>query len=465
MSQPVRLGSVILGVAVALLPGVAPSQPVGEAALRTALALSQTTACRDAATPINVVALPLVDTGKALSPAQTETIRSEFLSAFQGALPACARLTDAMAAFGTVSFMAELETSGRLSAEQRELVQDRLQNAHSLLAIRTSRRADSYHASVTLTEIADGQAISVGGFTVPDQLRALSCGLDAIAESVGLDELAQEILDSVHPIRGLTVSSARFQDSDQPYEYGAYISQQFLGALSKARSEDIFGAPFPIRFSDSPALGADEYAVGLRYWVCDDDASARLVVSVTDAEDQASVFTRTLSLAALPSGMTYKRAPDPEPDNTAAIPLSDNASMDDMFPGVVSVSPRHVTTGDLLAISAEPPENCNPFFFDLAPGGRLTPLPLHIFDITQILPGLLRYDNNADSKYGITVQADDERGPHRLGYICQPDELTNQEIRTVFQSLRTQLVAAGAGAIDAGDTRIRYATATYEVRP
>lgn len=460
-----RLGSAVLGVALGLLPGMAPSQPVGEAALRTALALSQTTACRDAATPINVVALPLVDADKALSPSQTDTIRSEFLSEFQSALPACARLTDAMAAFGTVSFMAELETSGRLSTEQRDLIQDRLQNAHSLLAIRTSRRADSYHASVTLTAIADGQAISVGGFTVPAQLRASSCGLDAIAEPVGLDELAQEILDGVHPIRGLTVSTARFQDSEQPYEYGAYISQQFLGALSKARSEDVFGAPFPIRVSDTPTLGADEYTVGLRYWVCDNDASARLVVSVTDAEKKATVFTRTLSLAALPAGMTYKPAPEPEPESAAASPRPDAESDEDIFPGVVSVSPTRVTTGDLLTISAEPPANCNPFFFDLAPGGRLTPLPLHIFDITQILPGLLRYDNNAASKYGITVQADDERGVHRLGYICQPDEMTNQEIRAVFQRLRSQLVASGTGAIDADNIQIRYATAAYEIRP
>ena len=465
MSRPVRLGSAVLGVALTLLPGMALGQPVGEAALRTALALSQTAACRDATIPISVVALPLVDAGKALSPTQTDTIRSEFLSAFRTALPACARLTDAMASFETVSFMAELETSGRLSAEQRDLVQDRLQNAHSLLAIRTSRRADSYHASVTLTAIADGQAISVGGFTVPDQLRASSCGLDAIAEPVGLDELAQEILDSVHPIRGLTVSTGRFQDSDQPYEYGTYISQQFLGALSKARSEDVFGAPFPIRVSDTPALGADEYAVGIRYWVCDDDASARLVVTVSDAEEETTVFTRTLSLAALPAGMTYKPAPDPEPESAAASPRPDDESEDDMFPGVVSVLPARVTTGDLLTISAEPPANCNPFFFDLAPGGRLTPLPLHIFDITQILPGLLRYDNNAASKYGITVQPDDERGMHRLGYICQPDEMTNQEIRTVFQRLRTQLVVDGTGAIDAGDAKIRYATAAYEIRP
>ncbi len=81
------------------------------------------------------------------------------------------------------------------------------------------------------------------------------------------------------------------------------------------------------------------------------------------------------------------------------------------------------------------PQTAIPSFLILAPGGKLTPLPLNIFDITEIRAGLIRYDNNEQSKYGITIQPEDERGAHRMGFVCQPQAMTNEDIRSVFKDL------------------------------
>ena len=114
-------------------------------------------------------------------------------------------------------------------------------------------------------------------------------------------------------------------------------------------------------------------------------------------------------------------------------------------------------------ISAEPPADCNPFFFDLAPGGRLTPLPLNIFDITEIRAGFIRYDNNEQSKYGITIQPEDERGAHRMGFVCQPQAMTNEDIRSVFKDLRSELVNREAGEVEKSNLSIIFNTSQYVI--
>ena len=58
-----------------------------------------------------------------------DLIRSEYLMAIGSELPSCARLTDAVAAFGTIEFMTEVDSSGRITQAQQDLIESKLQNA------------------------------------------------------------------------------------------------------------------------------------------------------------------------------------------------------------------------------------------------------------------------------------------------------------------------------------------------
>lgn len=461
-----RLLAMILSLALVVVAPRAWSQTLGETALRAALQLTNTRACGSAKNPLNVVALPAVDASQSLSEDQIQIIRSDFLATFSAELPSCARLTDAVTAFGTVAFMTEVDITGGLTKDQQDLIESRLQNAHSILALKIDRIEGHYRATVQLTSIKEGQTISVTRYDLPEDQTSASCGGNAVSEQRGLSALADDLLNGVHPIQGLHVEIGRYQDTDQAFGYGAYLTQQFLSALTQARNKQLFGTDFRIKLSDDASeRGDNEYTVSLRYWVCDQEKSAKVVLSALSPSGETGVFTRTLSLAQLPSGIMYKpdvTRPTKQPANSDA---EINAPLQPTKPflGLVTVSPARVTTGDLLIVSAEPPANCNPFFFDLAPGGRLTPLPLNIFDITEIRPGLVRYDNNAASKYGIAIQVEDERGMHRLGFICQRDEMTNEDIRNVFQDLRASLADTQAGVIEAQGSRTIYNTSQYAI--
>ena len=90
-------------------------------------------------------------------------------------------------------------------------------------------------------------------------------------------------------------------------------------------------------------------------------------------------------------------------------------------------------------------------------------MPLNIFDITEIRAGLIRYDNNKQSKYGITIQPEDERGAHRMGFVCQPQEMTNEDIRSVFKDLRTELNNREVGKIENSNLSIIFNTSQYVI--
>lgn len=442
------------------------AQMVQEAALRSVLQLTQTPECASATTPLSIVAMPANDASRSLSSDQIDAIRADLLAAFSAELPTCARLIDAVTAFSTVTFMTEVDSSGRLTAEQQNLIESRLQNAHSIFSLKIERVEERYRATAQLTSIETGATISVTRYDVPEEQTLNSCGSNAVSEKSGLSALAEDLLNSVHPIKGLYVAKGRYQHTNETFGYGPYLTQQFLAALTQAQNQQVFRTDFPIKLTENASSrGENEYAVSLRYWLCDDEKSANIVLSAQAPNGQTNVFTQDLSLELLPAGMTYKpsktKASVQFGNSEALPPKPQDANQANL--GFVTVSPARVSTSDLLTVSAEPPANCNPFFFDLAPGGRLTPLPLNIFDITEIRPGFVRYDNSEASKYGITIQAEDERGSHRLGFICQPDKMTNDDIRTVFRALRTRLAQTTAGVIEAEGTQTIYNTAQYDI--
>tara|TARA_B110000902_G_scaffold209432_1_gene239211 strand:+ start:1651 stop:2964 length:1314 start_codon:yes stop_codon:yes gene_type:complete len=435
---------------------------VDEAALRMSLSLAQSPECTSASSTLSVVAMPAVDMSQSLSDEQVDLIRSEYLIALGSELPSCTRLTDAIAAFGTIEFMTEVDSSGRITDAQQDLIESKLQNAHSILVLKIEKLSEKYQATAQLTSISEGQTISVTRYNVPEQQTRTECGVNAAAEKRGLAKLADDMLSVLNPIKGLHVKNGLYQDTDETSGYGSYIAQQFLVALTNERKERVFKSEFPIKIHRENSVVDDgEYELTLRYWVCDDNKSANLTVTAEAPDGNSGVFTQSLSLQLLPSGVDYVPENLGQQDQLSV--SEDREQSSQPFWGLMSVLPKRVSSGELLSISAEPPADCNPFFFDLASGGKLTPLPLNIFDITEIRAGFIRYDNNEQSKYGITIQPEDERGAHRMGFVCQPQEMTNEDIRGVFKDLRSELVNREAGEVEKSNLSIIFNTSQYVI--
>ena len=457
-----RLALLFVAISMTLPAGFVHADTVEEAALRMSLSLAQSQECTSASSTLSVVAMPAIDTSQSLTDGQMDLIRSEYLIELGSELPSCARLTDAVAAFGTIEFMTEVDSSGRITQAQQDLIESKLQNAHSVLVLKIEKLDERYQATAQLTSISEGQTINATGYNVSERHTRTVCGVNAAAEQLGLAKLADDMLSVLNPIKGLHVENGLYQDTDETSGYGSYIAQQFLAALTDARKKRVFESEFPIRLHrEGSVVDEGEYKLTLRYWVCDNSKSANLTVTAEAPDGNTGVFTQSLSLQLLPSGVNYI------PHNLSQLEqlseAGDNEPTPEPFWGLMSVLPKRVSTGDILLISAEPPADCNPFFFDLAPGGRLTPLPLSIFDITEIRAGFIRYDNNEQSTYGIIIQPEDERGTQRMGFVCQPQAMTNEDIRSVFTDLRSELVNRGVGEVEKSNQSIIFNTSHYVI--
>ena len=279
---------------------------VDEAALRMSLSLAQSQKCTSASSTLSVVAMPAVDTSQSLTDEQMDVIRSEYLIAFGSELPSCARLTDAVAAFGTIEFMTEVDSSGRITQAQQDLIESKLQNAHSVLVLKIEKLNEKYQTTAQLTSISEGQTISVTRYDVPERQTRTECGINAASEKRGLAKLADDILGVLNPIKVLHVKNGLYQDTDETPGYGSYIAQQFLVALTNERKKRVFKSEFPIKLhKENSVVDEGEYELTLRYWICDDNKSANLTVTAEAPDGNSGVFTQSLSLKLLPSGISY----------------------------------------------------------------------------------------------------------------------------------------------------------------
>ena len=143
--------------------GFVHADTVEEAALRMSLSLAQSQECTSASSTLSVVAMPAIDTSQSLTDGQMDLIRSEYLIELGSELPSCARLTDAVAAFGTIEFMTEVDSSGRITQAQQDLIESKLQNAHSVLVLKIEKLDERYQATAQLTSISEGQTINATG--------------------------------------------------------------------------------------------------------------------------------------------------------------------------------------------------------------------------------------------------------------------------------------------------------------
>jgi hypothetical protein len=436
-----------------------------EAALKLSVILSREVSCSSEDKTFLVAAMPAEDASKSLDPSVVKVVVDVVLDATRRSALDCMRITEVTEAFDTLSYLQDLGRWSELGAEQQKRVQAELSNADATMSVVIDRVGNGYTINLSLIELTTGRSLATSRADVPEELVTTSCGATAASETRGLDALAGDLATRLQGEAVLFVEPATYKDTSEALGYGRYIVDQFVAALSRTSGNVITGGSIAVRYSaDNQGTEASlgDYTVKANYWPCEDLSSVRLSVEVTSANGDITTLTQELSLAALPAGIFLVPQTDGIVTGASVSNPKEGGSTEQEF-GYVFIEPRIVSVGNLLKLSLEPPVNCDAFVFNLSPSGRLTPLPKHIFDKTEIGLGLFRYENNGNSKYGIIVQDEDEPGIHRLGYICQPSDMGEEGVRAVLKKLRGLSLESNSGEIKGDVSSVVFKMSTYEI--
>ena len=136
------------------------------------------------------------------------------------------------------------------------------------------------------------------------------------------------------------------------------------------------------------------------------------------------------------------------------------------LPAMLTVYPDRVGQGDEVALVADLPPGCLPFFFHLTPSNRMTPIPLDFFRRTQLGAQQTRFEISPGARFGLVVTPEDEPGLNRLGYICEDAGLSGQD--RVVAALRAVSAALAEGREEGvltpdGLPQVRYQTRGFTI--
>ncbi len=132
---------------------------------------------------------------------------------------------------------------------------------------------------------------------------------------------------------------------------------------------------------------------------------------------------------------------------------------------LLTVYPSRVTVDDSVSIVADLPPTCSPFFFNLSPTGRLTPIPRSFFKVIEMQNTLFRFEVSPVADNRLTVEATDDKGTNRLGYFCEPaQQMAKAEIASTLRAIIAQ-IADGAedGHIMQSGTQIQFQARSYTI--
>lgn len=382
-----------------------------------------------------------------LAPAGAFALYEAFLGELIADVPDCVRLIDGRGAFVTLDYLGRGEMLRESGQQQRARIRDSLGSADFTLDGSVVETGEGLAAIFRLTEMASGRALGRAEFAVPARFRGDGCGFGALPEGTALRGIADELLDRMPALAMIIATGGRHGPSDVPTDVGRYLQDRLLSELARGAENVITDAALRIRRTDERVSpGAGEHALYLHYWPCDGDGAARLSVTLRSAEGRDVTEQRDISLASLPAGL-------------ALHPTTPS--------GELVITPALATLGDELALLAGPPAGCTPFFFNLAPSGQLTPIPLEFFRQLDVGGGRIRYEISPQWDFGLVVEENDEPGLNRLGYLCQPARLEGEAaLRSLLRSLRNRLAEAEEGLIEAdGGEPVYFQTRGFEIVP
>ena len=352
-----------------------------------------------------------------------------FLGAVIEGAPPCVRFIDGRGAFVTLNYLGQSGTLRETGQQQRAQIQESLASATYMLDGTVLESGGEFEAVFRLTSLVSGEALGRVSFTVPDQFRAAACGDGALPIDTALRRMAEALLQRTGPFQILNATGGRFAQTEIVTEAGTYLEETIIADLSRASENVLSGTALRVRRTAEAEFDAEPglYTLSLRYWPCEGDGAARLSITLRSADGRDVTEARNISLSGLPSELILR--PQTAPGIT----------------GDLTVSPLLATVGTEVSLLAAPPAFCNPFFFNIAPSGKLTPIPLDFFRQLDLGGGRVRYEISPQWDFGLVVQEDDEIGLNHLGYLCQPEQVRDM---SDLQRLLVELLDRRDGATE-----------------
>ena len=388
-------------------PNAADGEAVDQAAGRLSAVLRAEVSCDRGNTAL-VGIFPFDEALLPLSAQNAFRLYENFLGAVIEGAPSCVRFIDGRGAFVTLDYLGQSGSLRESGQQQRAQIQESLASADYMLDGTVLESAGQFEAVFRLTALANGLAVGRVTFPVPERFQTAACGDGALPIETALRRIAVALLERTGQLELLNATGARYSQSEIITDAGRFFEEQLLAELSRASENAITGTGLRIRRDQAvdavPVPGS--YTLFMRYWPCEGDRAVRLSVTLRSAEGRDITETRSISLAALPSGLSLR------PRTTPSVT------------GELIVAPLLATVGTEISLLAGPPVHCNPFFFNIAPSGRFTPIPLDFFRQLDLGGGRVRYEISPQWNFGLVVQEDNEAGINHLGYLCQPEQVS-----------------------------------------
>jgi hypothetical protein len=388
--------------------GAVTAQTFEEGVTRLTSLLINEVACAGAETAL-VGVFPFDEALLPLTSQNAFRLYEGFLGAVIESAPPCVRFIDGRGAFVTLNYLGQTGTLRESGQQQRAQIQQSLASATYMLDGTVLESGGEFEAVFRLTALASGVAIGRVSFPVPERFRTTACADGALPIETAVRRMSEAFLQRTGPLGQLMATGGRYAQTDIVTDAGAYLEDTFLAELSHASENVLSGAALRVQRNSVAEAPAEpgSYTLSLRYWPCEGDAAARLSITLRSADGRDVTEARNISLATLPSGLGLRPRTAPA------------------FSGDLTVSPLLATVGTELSLLAAPPAFCNPFFFNIAPSGKLTPIPIDFFRALDLGGGRVRYEISPQWDFGLMVQEDDEVGLNHLGYLCQPEQVRN----------------------------------------
>lgn len=423
-----RLGALVTAVCFLCAAGPAKAQTFEVAATRLTSLLASEVACANGERAL-VGIFPFDEALLPLSAQNAFRLYEGFLGEVIEGAPPCVRFIDGRGAFVTLNYLGQTGTLSETGQQQRAQIQETLASATYMLDGTVLESGGEFEAVFRLTSLASGEALGRVSFPVPKRFRAAACGDGALPIDTAMRQIAEALLQRTGPFQTLSATGGRFAQTEIVTEAGAYLEDMIIAELSRGSENVLSGTALRVRRDAAAELNADpnSYTMFLRYWPCEGDGAARLSFTLRSADGRDVTEARNISLLGLPSELILR--PQTAPSIT----------------GDLTVSPILATVGTEVSLLAAPPAFCNPFFFNIAPSGKLTPIPLDFFRQLDLGGGRVRYEISPQWDFGLVVQEDDEIGLNHLGYLCQPEQVRDM---SDLQRLLVELLDRRDGATE-----------------
>jgi len=424
------------GLAVSVWLFLAPSYAwsMDSAVSRLAQILEDEVPCETGAEAL-VGIFPFDEANLPLAPQNAFRLYETFLGALLESAPQCVRFIDGRGAFVTLGYLGQTGTLRESGQQQREQIQTGLSSADFMLDGTVLESDGELSVVFRITALSSGIAIGRESFDLPEAYRSSACGDGALPEDVAIRRIAAALLNRAGSVAQIIASGGRYANSDAVTDAGRYLEEQLIAQLSRASENLITGSSLSVRRSVEEEvdglLEEATYALILRYWPCEGDRTARLSVTLRSHDGRDVTEIVNISLGSMPAGLQLR--PQTRPSIT----------------GELMVYPLLATVGTEVSLLAGPPAYCDPFFFNIAPSGRLTPIPLDFFRQLDLGAGRIRYEISPQWDFGLMVQEDDEIGLNHLGYLCQPTEARDMpDLRRLLAELLDRREGDAEGVIE-----------------